>query len=88
MQSAIAEVSEAIKVLRNIDPFGPDVKASEELLEPLFRAYFEKLRLPSLIQKSDYHILAHLAKPAEIDAEVAWVLDRIVEVAERARPQD
>jgi hypothetical protein len=40
------------------------------------------------MQKTDYHILAHLVPRELIDPEISAKLDRIVYVAERARPVD
>jgi energy-coupling factor transporter ATP-binding protein EcfA2 len=86
MQRAMDEVSAALKTLSKPDPFGPEVKASDEFLEPVFQKYFEKLGLRNLMQKTDYHVLAHLVPREKIDPEIAVKLDRIVEVANRAKP--
>ena len=75
-----------IKNVVKPDPFGPEVKASDEFLEPVFQKYFEKLGLRNLMQKTDYHVLAHLVPREQIDPEIAVKLDRIVEVANRAKP--
>lgn len=87
MRQAIVEVASALKTLRNLDPWSPDTKVTDEFLNPLFRAYFSKLGLPNLLLKSDYYILASLVQRDEIDGEVVEKLDAIVSVAERARPR-
>jgi energy-coupling factor transporter ATP-binding protein EcfA2 len=87
MRNAITEVSAALRTLRNLDPWSPEIKATDELLNPVFRTYFAKLGLPNLLLKSDYHILASLVSADEIDAEIVEKLDAIVGVAARARPR-
>ena len=86
MQQAIDEVSGALRTLGRPDPFGPDIKASDDFLGPVFENYFEKLGLRNLIRKTDYHVLARLVPKELIDNEVREKLDRIVEVAGRAQP--
>ncbi len=86
MRESMDSVSAALKVLGKPDPFGPDVKASDDFLGPLFKSYFEKLGLPNLMQKTDYHILARLVSPERIDPEVIAKLDRITAVAGLAVP--
>ncbi|HYL74939.1 MAG TPA: hypothetical protein VEU96_12085 [Bryobacteraceae bacterium] len=86
MQSAMGEVAAALRVLGRPDPFGPDVKASDDFLAPVFQSYFEKLGLPNLLQKTDYYVLAQFVPREQIDPEIATKLDRIVEVSSRAKP--
>lgn len=86
MQRSIEEVSTALRVLSRPDPFGPDVKASDDFLGPVFQSYFEKLGLKNLMQKTDYHGLAHLVPKEKIDPEISAKLDRVVAVSERANP--
>lgn len=63
-----------------------NVKASDELLAPVFTSYFQRLDLPNLMQKSSYHELAHFVPREQIDDEIVEVLDRIVAVAAAAAP--
>ncbi len=84
MQEAMDEVSAALRTLGRPDPFGPDIKASDDFLGPVFQKYFEKLETRNLILKTDYHVLAHLVPKERIDPEVGQKLDRIVEVASQA----
>lgn len=86
MQEAIREVSGALRVLGRPEPFGPEIKASDDFLEPVFISYFAKLGLVNLMQKTDYHTLAELVPAEQIDPEVAVKLDRIVEAASLAKP--
>lgn len=83
MREAIDEVAAALKTLGRPDPFGPDVKASDDFLGPVFEKYYEKLGGRNLLLKTDYHSLAHLVPRERIDPEVREKLDRIVEVAGR-----
>ncbi len=61
-------------------------KASDEL-DRIFERYFAELRLPNLIRKTHYHVLAQYLRREEIDPEVSRILDAIVEVAGRAKPR-
>jgi hypothetical protein len=63
-----------------------DTKVSDEFFDPLFEAFFKKLGLPNLMSKTDYHVLAEYVAKVELDAEVATVLDAIVEAASKAVP--
>lgn len=87
MQESIDKVAAALHVLGKPDPFSSEVKASDEFLGPLFQSYFEKLGLPNLMQKTDFHTLAHLVSREQTDPEIIAKLDRIVEVAGGARPR-
>jgi len=87
MRESIQQVSAALATLEKPDPWSPDVKASDDFLDPLFRAYFKKLELPLLMRKGSYHELATLVPADKIDPEVIEKLDAIVEVAERAAPR-
>jgi len=87
MQRAIDKVAEALRTLSSGDPWGPDVKATDEFLDPVPRHYFEDLKLPNLMRKSDYHELARLVPRDEIDPEVIEKLDAIARVAASARPR-
>jgi predicted ATPase len=88
MAEAIAEISDALRKLSKPDPFSGDIKASDDFLTPLFHAFFQKLGLPDLMQKSDFHSLVRFLPPAEVDHEIREALDAIGVVAERARPLD
>ena len=87
MKEAIDEISGALRTLGKPDPFGPEIKASDEFLGPVFQKYFEKLGISNLMSKTDYHNLARLVPVELIDPEVSEKLDRIVEVAASAKPE-
>jgi hypothetical protein len=87
MSQAIAEVSDALRTLRKCEPWSPKTKVTDDFLDPLFEKYFERLKLPNLFRKSDYHLLARLVPKDKIDPEVAEKLDAIVDVASQAKPR-
>jgi ABC-type lipoprotein export system ATPase subunit len=87
MREAIAEVAGALNTLGKPDPWSPDIKATDEFLDPLFKSFFKKLNLPLDLRKSDYYVLAGLVPKEQIDAEIVEKLDAIVTVAEQARPR-
>jgi predicted ATPase len=86
MNEAMNEVVGALRTLGRPDPFGPEVKASDDFLGPVFQKYFEKLGTRNLMLKTDYHTLAPFVPRDRIDPEISEKLDRIVETAGRARP--
>lgn len=88
MLEAIAEISAALKIFGKPAPWSPDIKATDDFFDPLFRKYFEKLALPNLMRKTDYHVLARLVPKEKIDPEVVEKLDAIVAVAKKAKPQE
>ena len=81
MRSAISEVEAAMNTLGMGSPWSPDTKVSDDFLTPLFRAYFQKLDLPNLMNKKDFYELATLVPEGEIDEEVSEKLDAIASVA-------
>ena len=87
MGDAIQEVSAALETLGKPDPWSHDVKVSDDFLAPVFKRFFEKLKLPLTFRKSDYHFLARLKPSHEIDPEVIEKLDLIQKVAESAVPR-
>lgn len=86
MRNAIREVGSALQTLGKPSPWSSDVKATDDFLDPLFKAFFAKLGLPIIFRKSDYFRLASFVEPSRIDLEVIQKLDAIVECATRAVP--
>jgi hypothetical protein len=86
MENAVAEVEAAQRSLGR-DAWSADIKASTEVLEPIFRKYFEALKLPMRIRKTNLHELARFIPVPEIPAEVVEMLDLIADIAERAKTQ-
>jgi len=85
MEEAIGEIENALRTLGEPSPWGDDLKVSDEFLSRVFVKFYQKLGLPNLMNKSDYHRLAKHLEPGEIDPEMTDVLDAIYEVASRAR---
>ncbi|MBI4601538.1 MAG: AAA family ATPase [Planctomycetes bacterium] len=86
MEEAIAEIAAALAALGKPDPWTGEIKASDEFLDPLFKKFYEKLKLPNLMCKTDYHTLAPFVAEGELDPEVREKLDRIAEAVRRASP--
>ncbi len=86
MQAAIEEVSDALRTLSKPDPWSGDTKATDDFLEPVFRKFYEKLKLPLELRKSDYFELAALTPRERVDPEIVEKLAAIEAVARRARP--
>lgn len=87
MLDAIKTVEGALQVFGKPDPWSPDLKVTDDFLDPVFKHYFQALGLPLQLRKSDYHVLASLVEKDELDPEVAEKLDAIVAVARTARPR-
>ncbi|MGB9624332.1 MAG: ATP-dependent nuclease [Phycisphaerae bacterium] len=87
MREAMAEVADALRTLGRPGPWSPDIKATDEFLDPVFKSFFRKLDLPLNLRKSDYHVLAGLLPREQIDPDVVEKLDAILAVAERATPR-
>jgi hypothetical protein len=86
MQESVQEIEAAMRTLGKGSPWSPDTKVSDDFLEPLFRAFYQKLGLPNEMSKTNYHVLARFVPRGEINSEVSQVLDEIAEVAGRAAP--
>ena len=86
MKACVAEMVAALKVARRPDPWGSDIKVTDEFLDPLFENYYQRLGTPQQTYKRDYHALADATPLAQIDPEVVLMLDAIAEVAQNARP--
>ncbi len=86
LAACVAELEAALKVARRPQPWGPDVKVTDDFLDPLFENYFQRLGTPQQIYKRDYHGLADAMPVDAIDAEVARMLDDVFTVASQARP--
>ncbi len=81
MKDAIAEVTTALKTLGKPDPWSPDIKATDDFLDPLFKAFSEKLGVPLVLRKNEYYKLAKFVPKGALDAEITEKLDAIVAIA-------
>lgn len=86
MEETIAEIENALNILGKGSPWSPDIKASDDFLDPLFEGFYKKIKLPNLMRKSDYHTLARFLPKERIDPEVRHVLDMIHDVSQKAQP--
>jgi len=87
MEESINEITSALEKLGKPAPWGTEIKASDDFLNPLFKIFYAKRGLPNLMRKTDYHTLAPFVVEGELDAEVREKLDLIVDVATRSRPR-
>jgi len=86
MDSCIQYLVPPVALADLADPYWSNVKASDELLDRLFKKFYDELKLPNLMTKTDYHVLAGMVPRDLIDREVSAFLDSISEIAERAKP--
>jgi len=86
MREAIEEVTKLLEI-DELAPWSPDVKATDQVFDRVFRLFFKKLGLPLQLRKSEYHVLASLMPREELDGEITEKLDAIVTVAKKAKPK-
>ena len=84
MEEAIAEIETALSTLGKGSPWGSEVKASDDVLVPIFERYFGKLGLWNRMPKKHLHELVEHVPIEEIDDDVHRTLDAIADVAVRA----
>jgi len=87
MDESIRELVPPVALRNADDVWWRNVKASDEFLDRLFEIFFEKLHLPNLIRKTNYHLLDRHVPVGIIDPEIAQKLDLIHAVAEGATPR-
>lgn len=85
MEKAIADVTHLLEIDEK-SPWSPDVKATDEVLDRVFRVFFKEINLPLSFRKRDYHLLAGFVSKQQIDREVVEKLDAIVATALKAQP--
>jgi len=81
MKACIEEITTAMESLGKGSPWSGDTKVSDEFLTPLFKKYFEKLKLRNPMQKNNFHRLARYIPKEKIDPEIKEKLNEIVKVA-------
>lgn len=86
LDQQVALLEQALRVTGQPDPWGPEIKVTDQFLDPLFKNYYSALGIPQAVFKRDYHGLADALPLEQVDAEVISVLDAITKVASRARP--
>jgi len=85
MDSCIKDLVPPVALRNHEDQWWANVKASDEFLDRLFASFFERLKLPNLMRKTDYHTLARFVRRENIAPEVTNVLDALVQVAQKAK---
>ncbi|MDO8412786.1 MAG: AAA family ATPase, partial [Gallionellaceae bacterium] len=86
LEASLTEITHALSITNKPDPWGPDIKVTDDFLDPLFKLFYERLGVPQQTFKRDYHGLADAIPVDEISSEVITVLDALLEVANRAAP--
>lgn len=87
MREAIDEVTNLLAIDEK-NPWSGDVKASDEVLDRIFRQFFKKMELPLTFRKANYHELVDLLEVGEIPVEVTEKLDAILSVSKQAKPRE
>lgn len=85
LKKSIGDLTNALALTNKPDPWGPDIKVTDDFLDPLFRLFYERLGTPQRIFKRDYHGLADTIPLNQIDAEISVMLDALVNTANSAR---
>lgn len=88
LETCISDLLTALRLTDKPDPYGPDIKVTNDFLDPLFKLFYERLGTPQRTFKRDYHGLAEVIPIEEIAPEVSQVLDAILEMATRAQPAE
>lgn len=86
LEACQTELINALRLTTEHDPWGPDIKVTDEFLDRLFKLFYERLGTPQQTFKRDYHGLADVIPIEEIAPEVSAILDALLEVANRAAP--
>jgi hypothetical protein len=86
MDACIRDLVPPVALRDPADSWWRDTKASTDFLDRLFATFFQRLELPNLLLKTNYHVLAKYVRPEQIDHEVIEKLDSILQVATSARP--
>lgn len=87
MEAAVSDIEQALRTLGSPSPWSANIKASDEFLDRLFQLFFQKLKLPNLMRKTDYHTLAPFVAESLLDVEIGEKLDSIQQIAGQARPR-
>ena len=86
MAKSIEELEQALRNLDKPDPWGGDLKVSEEFLSPLFKKFSQKTGYPVSSSKAEFCELTRYMRPEHVAPEVRHVLDLIVETERKAQP--
>ena len=82
MNEAIEEITNALQSLGKGSPWDFKIKASNDVLVPVFKAYSRRLGVYNEMSKKDlYKLVACIPSVEDIDPEVTEKLDAIAAVA-------
>lgn len=90
LRGAIEDVEAALETFGKPSIWSDAVKASDDVLTPLFRSYSRRLGESNPMEKTNFHRLAEFVPEHQIDPEVEDKLDEIVRIArvvERSRTE-
>jgi len=86
MQESIQKIERYAQGLHQISLWDESTKVSDLFLARIFAIFFQKLSLPNVMAKKNFHELAHLVPLDKLDPEIREKLDAIVRVAKSAEP--
>ena len=86
LNPCITELTNALRLTGEPDPWGGDIKVTDKFLDPLFKLFFERLGTPQRTFKRDYHGLADAIPIQQLAPEIGDMLDLIASTAKRATP--
>lgn len=84
MEEEIGNLESALSSLNKANPWSDDIKATDDFLDPLFKNFSGRLKIPLCLRKNAYSQLAKLLPKEKIDNEVNEKLDMICSVAKLA----
>lgn len=87
LEQCLTEIINALKLTNKPDPWGSDIKVTDDFLDPLFKLFHERLGIPQQTFKRDYHGLAEVVSLKEIAPEILTMLDLIEKTARNASPR-
>jgi hypothetical protein len=87
MEECIQELVPPVALRAPSDVWWTNVKASDEFLDRLFAMFFDRIKLPNLMRKTNYHLLANYVAPERMVPEIVEKLDLIHRVSQRATPR-
>ncbi|HUU28789.1 MAG TPA: AAA family ATPase [archaeon] len=85
MNESIYEITNALEKVGKSDPWGGNIKVSEDFLIFVFKEYFKKLNLYNVMDKTNFHELAHFVPKNKLDPEIEEKLNAIVRIAKSAK---
>lgn len=86
MESAIRDRVPPAALRDSSDSYWTNTKIRDDLLAPLFAAFFGALELPNRMPKANYHRLIRYLDRKDVHEDVVSVLDSILNQAQQARP--